>query len=208
MEDIAAEFQRILGELSDVRPLAGSMHVPEQVLEMAEAELVFNGRYEIAIPKGYPSGQMEQNGARAFQRPTAGKHENSRLRVGETLLHVRPKGKGNLCSIGIFLLDEAEAAGPAGKGKVIAADELAYVMRHDNGVVSACYTKSGSPFAIAYSWYPKGMEGFGGRPYPTNREEIAETLQHRMRGSDINWERGYKKLPGLVELAIGKRRMG
>jgi hypothetical protein len=79
--------------------------------------------------------------------------------------------------------------------------DASYVMMHGNGVISAFYYSIHMPaVAVVNSWYPDGMKGFGGHPYPRQKEDVSVVMRIPMEVVGTLYSKSASIIPDLVLL--------
>ena len=150
-----------------------SSHIRDIMVEPIEQELLMGKTYKKQIPEEYPDDVEKLLGktVRRLHYPADCIYDDNKFRLGATRLHLRSEhAKKNVDSAVMIYMGEAETLDMGAKAH--SAKDVATVMLHDTGVVSALYISSESPLIVVNSWYYPGMGGFGGLPYPRSEEEV------------------------------------
>jgi len=196
-------YALMMARLQNVRPTGHSSHMPQFMFEPSEVELLDMGRYVERTPDSYPTGLGEQQGLRSIRNASKAQHLNMELRVGMTTLHICEKGvKENLEAIALTYMGGSETfhVGPA---RALTANAVTLVLLLGNGVVTALYRQSTSPFGHVISCRPPGKEGYAGWPYPTKPSDILGPLESQVScHGDSTETKAFKALPELVMFAI------
>lgn len=186
-------------------------HILDIIVEPIEAELLMGESYERQIPEGHPDKIERMLHARQLQYPADCIYDENKFRLGVTRLHIRPKNANkNVDSAVMIYMGEAETIDIGAKAH--SAKDVATVMLHDNGVISASYTRANSQFIIVNSWYYPGMDEFGGLPYPRSEDEVYAEMVRALKklslaqmfseSPKLMRSKTFKTIPKTVMLAV------
>ena len=209
-------LHRMVLKLDGVQPLNYDSHIPGQILVQNETELMIGEVYVQGQPVGYPSTTPERViGARNLRHPTNATYLNMPLRLGITTLHIRDvRGGDNIEALLMVYMGGGKTnkipGDPSGRASVTSVEGGALILLLENGVVSSTFSHMNYPVCVANSWYPKGMERYGGGPYPRNLKDVEGRMVMVIDGSPflsdfaqvLKKDRAFKSIPDLVMLAI------
>ncbi len=200
-------LKKLKESLTDIEPLGQSSHFPPYIILPVEEELMLGGKYVRRVPDDYPSGFGEELGLRSLRNAVTCSYNNAKLRAGITTLHIKCLGSEKnlksavLLNMNNVIFSTVKVDGEKGP-KAGEAVDVAYVMLHENGVISALYGTADSIAVGVNSWYPVGMKGFGGLPYPTKREDAVSAMETVVRmGTGRLYSSTSSIIPDLVMLA-------
>lgn len=196
----------IMSKLYNIEPIKTSSHLPQQIIEPIEKELLLDKAYIKGKPEDYPSGRGERLGLRSLKKPTNATYLQMLLRVGITTLHIKDsQTKQNLDAVVLAYTGEAETKDIVGPAKAHLVKEAAYTALLENGVISASYfTATNLPVYPVHviSWYPEGKEGHAGWPYPKDKLEVSDRIKEVLAISGTSEDsKAFRALPDLVMLA-------
>jgi hypothetical protein len=191
----------IMARMEGVKPLNSSSHLPADVLEPIEKELLLNPGYSRKVPEGYALSRDGIMRIRRLKNPTNAHYLQMPLRIGTTTLHIEEKDR-NLEAILLCYLGGMSAINIGDSPtKAYSSTAVTLISLLENGVVSASYMVP--PFFHAVSMHPEGMERFGGHPYPNNAGEVSRIIEYTVDLASTKKDtRAFRALPTLVMFAI------
>lgn len=198
--DINAIYDTLTGNVEISKVFDTSNHMPPIVPFDIELELLMGPKYVTQVPDGYPADKGEQMGFRSLHRAAEASYDDHALRVGTTELHIRDRNNDHSLSSILMLYtggtDDVEIAGIAGKQ----TNRPSFVCMLENEVISTGILFS-REIAIIQSWYPEGMEKYGGRPYAQTPDEFRQVMLGMLEMAGVSWVVEFNFVSSLYFLA-------
>jgi len=198
--DINTLYDALTGNMDIVKEFNTS-HIPPIVVSDMERELLLGEPYEAQIPDNYPNGALEARGVRTLHRPVEASYREHSLRVGTLELHIRDKkAEQSVNSLLLLYIGRGHQVEVSGASGGIRGNMPTIVSMLENGVISTGVILP-QEFAIIQSWYPEGMEGYGGMPYAQTPDEFKKRMLINLEGAGIQWIPELNVLSDLYFLA-------
>ncbi|MBI5390989.1 hypothetical protein HZB02_05865 [Candidatus Woesearchaeota archaeon] len=196
-------YEVLKDSVEKFKPTGKSSHVPPFLLQPTELDFCSMQTYVPQKPSSYPTGFGEQQGLRSIREAADATYQGISLRVGITTLHLREKQERSPLEAVTLLYTGAAERTAIGDGRATAVERAASVILLETGVVAAQYFEVESPFCYVISWVPKGKEGYGGWPYPHEKQEAKEILRPLFMGTGVSTKTAeFQALSDMVTLAM------
>jgi len=198
--DINTLYNTLIGNVEVVKSF-NTTNITTMGVSDIERELLVRPTYEARVPDDYPNGPVEETGFRTLHRSVEASYGEHSLRVGTLDLHIRDKKieQNEISLILMYIGHNNKVEIPGFEGGV-SLSRAAMVNTLENGVISTCLLIQPG-IAVIGSWFPEGMQEYGGNPYAQNPDEFKMLMIKTLEPAGVQWIPELNVLSDLYFLA-------